>query len=53
MGSRHSAFYYYDMIAGKIVKVPRIKGMSLTTQFFCENVYLFGSWIFMLFWTMQ
>ena len=26
MGSKHSAFYYYDMIAGKVVKVPKIKG---------------------------
>lgn len=26
VGSRHSAFYCYDMIAGKLINVPRIKG---------------------------
>lgn len=26
MGSKHSSFHYYDMIAGKIVRVPKIQG---------------------------
>jgi len=26
LGSRHSAFFCYDMIAGKLINVPRIKG---------------------------
>ena len=28
LGSKHKTFQYYDMIAGKIVNVPRMKGMS-------------------------
>ncbi|KAL3880630.1 hypothetical protein ACJMK2_032854 [Sinanodonta woodiana] len=28
MGSKHKSFYYYDMIAGKIVNVPWIKGLE-------------------------
>jgi len=34
LGSRHSAFYCYDMIAGKLINVPRIKG-----ALFCQNTY--------------
>ena len=26
LGSRHKTFQYYDMIAGKIVRVPKMKG---------------------------
>lgn len=26
MGSRHCSFYWYDMMAGKVVFVPKIKG---------------------------
>ena len=25
-GSQYKSFYYYDMIAGKVINVPRIKG---------------------------
>lgn len=28
LGSRHSAFYCYDMISGKLINVPRIKGLD-------------------------
>lgn len=28
MGSKHRNFYYYDMMAGKVVFVPKIKGLS-------------------------
>jgi len=28
LGSRHSAFFYFDMIAGKLVNVPRIKALD-------------------------
>ncbi|XP_064609745.1 U3 small nucleolar RNA-associated protein 18 homolog [Liolophura sinensis] len=28
MGSKHSSFHYYDMIGGKIVRVPKIKGLE-------------------------
>lgn len=27
-GSKHKGFTYYDMIAGKVIKVPRIKGLE-------------------------
>ena len=26
MGSKHKNFYYYDMISGKVINVPHIKG---------------------------
>ena len=29
LGSKHKTFQYYDMIAGKIVSVPRIKGIHV------------------------
>ena len=29
MGSKHRSFYYYDMIAGQVVFVPKIKGAVL------------------------
>lgn len=29
MGSKHRSFYYYDMIAGQVVFVPKIKGTVL------------------------
>jgi len=29
MGSQHKNFHYYDMIAGKIITVPKIQGRSL------------------------
>ena len=35
LGSRHSSFFYYDMIAGKVINVPRIKGKTLTTFLMC------------------
>ncbi|CAH1777958.1 unnamed protein product [Owenia fusiformis] len=28
MGSKHKSFYYFDMIAGKIINVPKIKGLE-------------------------
>ncbi|XP_025088805.1 U3 small nucleolar RNA-associated protein 18 homolog [Pomacea canaliculata] len=28
MGSRHCSFYWYDMMAGKVVFVPKIKGLG-------------------------
>ena len=33
MGSKHRSFYYFDMMAGKVVFVPKIKGTSGTGSF--------------------
>ena len=40
MGSTHSSFHCYDMMAGKVVRVPTIKGTSVYSDWsvkFAEN----------------
>ena len=32
LGSRHKTFQYYDMIAGKVVRVPQLKGQFQVFQ---------------------
>jgi len=38
LASRHSAFYCYDMMAGKVSNIPRIKGKS--TYIICTSTYI-------------
>lgn len=36
MGSRHKTFQYYDMIAGKVVRVPQMKGLEENSMSYFE-----------------
>lgn len=36
LGSKHKSFQYYDMIAGKIVTVPRMKGLEENSMTYFE-----------------
>jgi len=42
VGSRHSAFHCYDMIAGKLVNISRIKGQI--TLLFYSKIFLLIAW---------
>jgi len=35
VSSKHKSFKYYDMMAGQIVTIPKIKGRKLTSLFCC------------------
>lgn len=36
MGSRYKSFYYYDMIAGKVVEVPKLLGLYQNQLNLCQ-----------------
>lgn len=38
MGSFHKGFHYYDMMAGKMVNVPPIKGKGKCVWFFFDKL---------------
>jgi len=46
LGSRHSAFFCYDMIAGKLINVPRITGDIALALLW---LFLFTALIFFVF----